>query len=287
MKRTAKRKVRGDHTKKGDAATTGVEFSSEEIDGDSSKNKGPNDISRQAADDASTANKTETTDNPQSTLSSIQFNSDIVYYDVFTAFQRHLNIQSSEIDVLQSIIIKIHVADPQRNQNKQSIREKQQVDSWNTKQLPARKDILYLHDDNIGEDSLSSQSTYLHGFYCQRHELDDALLCWDWAESTQSHCLWYCSNVSNSPLLCAAIKKALSKSQNYSKIDPDYFKLLDKDAYQFMGFVSRSLKRSYLSCFHLVSFVLFRTGIEFKPPAQLYTEGFKHVHNQSTSGCVQ
>ncbi len=322
LKRTAKRKVRGDHTKNGDAATTGVVFSSEEIDENSSKNE---------ADDASTANETETANNPQSTSSSIQFNSDIVYYDVFTALQRHLNIQSSEIDVLQSIITNIHVADPQRNQNKQSIREKQQVDSWNSKLLPARKDILYLHDDNVGEDSLSSQSTYLHDFYCQRHEFDNALLrrhsdteyrywnhprvdlkklykflsegvyqlCfndinrvtrqyidvngsiidskiaeigvhlvvartddiefWDWAESTQSHCLWYCSNVGNAPLLCAAIKKALSKSQNYSKIDPDYVKLLDKGVYQFMGFVSQSLKRSYLSCFHLVLFVLFRT----------------------------
>ncbi len=320
LKRTAKRKVRRDHTKNGDTATTSVMFSSEEINEDSSKNE---------ADDASTANEMETANNPQSTSSSIQFNSDIVYYDVFTAFQRHLNIQSSEIDVLHSIITKIHVADPQRNQNKQSIRDKQQVDSWNTKQLPARKDILYLHDDNIGEDSLSSQSTYLHDFCCQRHEFDDALLhrhsdieyrywnhprvdlkklfkflsvgvyellfndinrvtrqyidvngsiigskiaeigahlvvartddieFWDWAESTQSHCLWYSSNVSNSPLLCAAIKKALSKSRNYSKIDPDYVKLLDKGVYQFMGFVSRSLERSYLSCFHLVSFVLF------------------------------
>jgi hypothetical protein len=236
--------------------------------------------------------------------------------------------------------------------NKQSIREKQQVDSWNTKQLPARKDLPYLHDDNIGEDSLSSQSTYLHDFYRERHEFDDALLrhhsdtkygfwnhpridirklyrflsdgvyqlrfndmnrvtiqyidvnrsiidskiaeiaahvvvartddieFWDWAESTQSHCLWYCSNVSNSPLLCAAIKKAMSKSRNSSKIDPDYVKLLDQGVYQFMGFVSRTMKRSYLSCFHLVSFVLFRADKGYKQTVVVSTLSH-HKHIQS------
>jgi hypothetical protein len=134
------------------------EESGARIDEDSSKNE---------ADDASTANEMETTmNNPLSTSSSIQFNSDIVYYDVFMAFPRHLPIPSSEIDVLESIITKIHVADAQRNQNKQSIRERQQVDSWNTKHGSVRKDIPYFHDDNIGDDSLSSQSTYLHDFYC-------------------------------------------------------------------------------------------------------------------------
>ncbi len=232
-----------------------------------------------------------------------------------------------------NFITRIHIADPHHKQNDQSIREKQIVDSWNTKKILGKKDILYLHDDNVGEDSLSSQLTYVHDIikvdYRQRHQPQDAFLrrpsqteyphldlrpvykslsrvvfdlrfkhvnqitrryiddnrsiidskiaeirassvvfrpddiefC-DWADSKQSHCLWYCSNVSESSMLCTAIKKALRKTPNYSKIDPDYVSPLNIDAYQFLGFVSRTLKQSYPSCFHLVSFVLFRTNLQ-------------------------
>jgi hypothetical protein len=86
----------------------------------------------------------------------------------------------------------------------------------------------------------------------------------DWARGNLSHSLWYCDDVSKSPMLKSVIAKALEKLCHSQAIS----RLISKEAtltqYQFMGFVSSHTKEgNYLIGFHPSSFVIFRTNLKY------------------------
>ncbi len=83
----------------------------------------------------------------------------------------------------------------------------------------------------------------------------------DWAGRTRSHSLWYCNNISKSPMHQIAVGKALRKSCHDRLVSMEFFEGITKSKNQFMGFVSQHTKQGYLSSFHPVSFVLFRTDV--------------------------
>jgi hypothetical protein len=84
---------------------------------------------------------------------------------------------------------------------------------------------------------------------------------WDWAGRTRSHSLRYCNNVSKSPMLQIAVGKALRNSCHDHLVSTEFFEGITKSKIQFMGFVSQHTKQGYLSSFHPISFVLFRTDV--------------------------
>jgi hypothetical protein len=84
---------------------------------------------------------------------------------------------------------------------------------------------------------------------------------WDWARRTQLHSLWYCDDISKSPMLKIAVEKALRRSCHYNAIAIEFFDGITTSKIQCMGFVSQHTKQGYLSSFHPISFVLFRTDV--------------------------
>jgi hypothetical protein len=84
---------------------------------------------------------------------------------------------------------------------------------------------------------------------------------WDWAGRTRSHSLWYFDDISKSPMLLIAVEKALRKSCHDKMVSTKFFKGITTSKIQCMGFVSQHTKQGYLSSFHPISFVLFRTDV--------------------------
>ncbi len=84
---------------------------------------------------------------------------------------------------------------------------------------------------------------------------------WDWAGRTRSHSLWYCNNISKSPMLKIVVKKALRKSCHDNMVSKEFFEGITISKIQFIGFVSQHVKQGYLSSFHPISYVLFRTDV--------------------------
>jgi hypothetical protein len=90
--------------------------------------------------------------------------------------------------------------------------------------------------------------------------IDDIDL-WDWAGRTRSHSLWYCNNISKSPMLKIAVEKALRKSCHDNMVSMEFFEGITISKILFMGFASQHMTQGYLSSFHPVSFVMFRTDV--------------------------
>jgi hypothetical protein len=89
------------------------------------------------------------------------------------------------------------------------------------------------------------------------HAFDNIEL-FDWARGNQSHSLWYCYDISKSPMLESAIVKALKKSCHIKAISRLFSKEATSTQYQFMRFVSSHTKEgNYLIGFHPSSFVIF------------------------------
>jgi hypothetical protein len=84
---------------------------------------------------------------------------------------------------------------------------------------------------------------------------------WDWARRTQLHSLWYCDEISTSPMLKIVVEKALRRSCHYNVVAMEFFVGITTSKIQFMGLVSQHTKQGYLSSFLPVSFVLFRTDV--------------------------
>jgi hypothetical protein len=90
--------------------------------------------------------------------------------------------------------------------------------------------------------------------------IEDIEFC-DWAGWTRSHSLWYCNNISKSPMLKIAVEKVLRKSCHDNMVSMEFFEGITISKNQFMGFVSQHMKQGYLSSVHPVSFVLFRNDV--------------------------
>jgi hypothetical protein len=74
------------------------------------------------------------------------------------------------------------------------------------------------------------------------HSNMDDIEFWDWAGRTRSHSLWYCNNISKSPMLQIAVGKALRKSCHDHLVSMEFFEGITKLKIQFMGFVSQHTK---------------------------------------------
>ncbi len=131
-----------------------------------------------------------------------------------------------------------------------------QVSSWYTRKLVTNDTIFGIEknqsviDTTIAENCTTSAVTTI-----------DDIEFWDWAGRTQSHSLWYWNNISNSPMLEIAVEKVLRKSCHDNMASMEFFEGITTSKIQFMGFVSQHTKQGYLSSFHPVSFVLFRTDV--------------------------
>jgi hypothetical protein len=62
-------------------------------------------------------------------------------------------------------------------------------------------------------------------------------------------------------MLQIAVEKALRKSGHDNMVSTEFFEGITTSKIQFMGFVSQHTKQGYLSSFHPVSFLLFRTDV--------------------------
>jgi hypothetical protein len=62
-------------------------------------------------------------------------------------------------------------------------------------------------------------------------------------------------------MLQIAVGKALRKSCHDHLVSTEFFEGITKSKIQFIGFVSQHMKQGYLSSFHPISFVLFRTDV--------------------------
>ncbi len=251
----------------------------------------------------------------------------LIYHSVFTFFQCHGPVSVEALNKVKEVIFNIKLLKVARPNKNHVLKENQMVASW-TKSKPVLENALpKLQDDNVGEDSLSSQTIFDQDINANRYlnslvpleqfltvenhanlqeiymvlcksvhdkgikmanndtmfgidknqsiidtriaencatstltNMDDIEF-WDWAGRTQPHSLWYCNNISKSPMLQSVVGKALRKSCHDHLVSTEFFGGITKSNIQFLGFVSQHTKQGYLSSFHPVSFVLFRADV--------------------------
>jgi hypothetical protein len=81
----------------------------------------------------------------------------LIYHGVFTSFQCHGPVSVEALDKVEEVIFDIKLLKVTRPNNNHVVKENQMVASW-TKSKPVLQNALTkLQDDNVGEDSLSSQ----------------------------------------------------------------------------------------------------------------------------------
>jgi hypothetical protein len=84
----------------------------------------------------------------------------LIYHGVFTSFQCHGPVSVEALDKATEVIFDIQLSKVTRPNNNHITKENQMVESW-TKSKPVLQNALpKLQDDNVGEDSLSSQSIF-------------------------------------------------------------------------------------------------------------------------------
>jgi hypothetical protein len=80
----------------------------------------------------------------------------LIYHDVFTSFQRHGPVSVEALDKVKEVIFDIQLSKVTCLNNNHVVKGNQMVASW-TKSKPVLQNALpKLQDDNVGEDSLSS-----------------------------------------------------------------------------------------------------------------------------------
>ncbi len=213
----------------------------------------------------------------------------LIYHGVFTSFQRHCPVSVEALDKAKEVIFGIKLLKVTRPNNNHVVKENQMVASWTKSKLVLENVLPQLQDDNVGEDSLSSQSIFdqdikadgylnslvplerlltveshanLQEIYmvlcksvhdiCVNLVINDTFFgidenqsvidtkiaenCatsaltniddiefWDWAGRNQFSYLWYCNNISKSPMLQIAIGKALRKSCHDHLVSMEFF----------------------------------------------------------------
>ncbi len=84
----------------------------------------------------------------------------LINHDVFTSFQCHGSVSVEALDKVKKVIFDIKPLQVTCPNNNHVVKEYQMVASW-TKSKPILENALpKLQDDNVGEDSLSSQSIF-------------------------------------------------------------------------------------------------------------------------------
>ncbi len=84
----------------------------------------------------------------------------LIYHGVFTSFQRHGPVSVEAPDKAKEVIFDIKLLKVTCPNNNHVVKENQMVPSW-TKSIPVLENALpKLQADNVGEDSLSTQSIF-------------------------------------------------------------------------------------------------------------------------------
>jgi hypothetical protein len=84
----------------------------------------------------------------------------LIYHGVFISFQRHCPVSVEGLDKVKKVIFEIKPLKVTHPNNNHVVKENQMVASW-TKSTPVLELALPKpQDDNVGEDSVSSQSTF-------------------------------------------------------------------------------------------------------------------------------
>ena len=84
-----------------------------------------------------------------------------IFHSIFTSFQRHIAFPEDVFWQARNAIENTTIAKvPAKLRNNHIVQRDLEVLSW-TKPVKAKNEVGH-YDDNIGEDSLSSQSTYAH-----------------------------------------------------------------------------------------------------------------------------
>ncbi len=106
---------------------------------------------------------------------------------------------------------------------------------------------------------------------------------------TNTHAyFWYCTDVSKSPLLKAAIENTLKKSPNADFSGSLFDKIHDIREHQFVGFVSSyTTKSKVLNLFHLHSFVTLYTEMQKKTIIICVLTTRHHIHSNMQDQLMQ
>jgi hypothetical protein len=84
----------------------------------------------------------------------------LIYHGVLTSFQHHGPVSVEALDKVKEVIFDIKLLKVTRPNYNHIVKENHMVASW-TKSKPVLQNALpKLQDDNVGEDSLSSQSIF-------------------------------------------------------------------------------------------------------------------------------
>ncbi len=254
----------------------------------------------------------------------------LIYHGFLTSFQRHGPVSVEALNKAKEVIFGIQLSKVIRPKNNNHVVKKNHmVASWTISKPVLQNSLPKLQDDNVGEDSLSSQLIFdqdinsdgylnslvplerfltieshanlqeIYTVFCKSNQdiriklanndtifgigknqsiidtiiaencatcavtnIDDIKF-WDWAGRTRSHSLWYCNNISKSPMLKIAVEKALRKSCHDSIVSTEFFEGITISKNQFMGFISQQTKQatsqvftpSHLCCLELMSIV--------------------------------
>jgi hypothetical protein len=89
----------------------------------------------------------------------------LIYHGVFTSFQRHGPVSVEALDKVKQVIFDIKLFKVTRPNNNHVVKENQKVASWTKSKSVLENALPKLQDDNVGEDSLSSQSIFDQDIY--------------------------------------------------------------------------------------------------------------------------
>ncbi len=110
----------------------------------------------------------------------------------------------------------------------------------------------------------------------------------DWCVTNTHAHLWYCADVSESPLLKIAIENALKKTPNADLSGSLFDKIHDIQEHQLVGFVSSdTTKSNVLNSFHLHSFVTFYTEMQKKTVITCVLTTGHHIHSNMQDQSMQ
>ncbi len=84
----------------------------------------------------------------------------MIYHGVFTSFQQHGPVSVDALLNAMEVILDIQLVKVTRPNNNHVIKENQMVASWTNSKCILHNALPKLQDDNVGEDSLSSQSLF-------------------------------------------------------------------------------------------------------------------------------
>jgi hypothetical protein len=89
----------------------------------------------------------------------------LIHHGVFTSFQQHCPVSVDALLKAMEVILDIKLVKVTRPNNNHFVKKNQMVASWTKSKCVLENTLPKLQDDNVGEDSLSSQSLFDQDIY--------------------------------------------------------------------------------------------------------------------------